>query len=317
MNRHFTIIIGFFFLSILFALPGCKSCTGDKDTSGDVRCAGNVLANATSSSSSSGSDNDISDLIDNPKSIPIPKEITIADPNNSFKSFKIFKTEVTNEQYARFLKEKGARPTLSKDGEANDCHLDNNKTALCYLFTGKGTPAKDPQGDATQGGKAKILDNNYTINPDNASSHPVTYVSWYAAREFCKVKGWRLPSEKEWNIAAGTSKTYPWGGKEPTCAHANFASLAVTSGYCAGDTVSVSTKMASTDLAGLELTHMAGNVFEWTSTIMKDKDKDEDKEDRVTKGGAWDSGSEKLKNSARTLRVPTSTLPNLGFRCVK
>ena len=313
MSRYFKIVIGLIFLGILFSLPGCRTCSGDKDdNTGEVRCAGNILETAVSSSSSSSSDNDIFDEIENPKNILIPDTITIADSDNSF---RIFKTEVTNEQFASFLKEKGARPALSQDGASNDCHLDNDKTALCYLFTGAGTSAKNLQNEDVQGGSAKILDSSYAITPSNASSHPVSYVSWYAAREFCEVVGWRLPTEKEWNIAAGTAtRTYPWGDTIPTCDLANFASEdAAVFGYCAGSTVSVDNKPV--DSFGLK--HMAGNVFEWTSTIIEDDDKEENQEDRVIKGGAWDSGIDKLKNSARTLLIPTSTLANLGFRCVK
>ncbi len=305
MNRHFSIIIGLLVLGILFSLPGCNTCTGDEDNKGDVRCAGNILADKKDSSNSN-SDNNIFDLIDHPNRISIPEAVTITD-------FKIFKTEVTNEQYAQFLKEKGARATLSQDGAENDCHLDNNIKALCYEFTGAGIEVNYPPGATTKGGKAKISD-GYKVAPGIYSSHPVTYVSWYAAREFCKIKGWRLPTEKEWDIAAGTSKrTYPWGNNPPTCARANFASIATTGSYCAGDTVSVSTKLA--DSAGLY--HMAGNVFEWTSKIIEKSDKDENQEDRVITGGAWDSPAKELKNSERPSQLPTSTLANLGFRCVK
>ncbi|MBF0276763.1 MAG: SUMF1/EgtB/PvdO family nonheme iron enzyme [SAR324 cluster bacterium] len=312
MSRNSILVIGLIFLGVLLAASGCNTCVGDKeDNSGDVRCAGNILKTASSSSSSSSYDNDIFDLIDNPKNILIPDQVTIADSDNSF---RIFKTEVTNEQFASFLKEKGARPALSQDGASNDCHLDNDLTALCYQFTGGGTSAKNLQNEDVQGGAARILDSSYAVSPSNASSHPVSYVSWYAAREFCTVVGWRLPTEKEWNLAAGTAtRTYPWGETSPSCSLANFASDDAAFGYCAGDTISVN----NGPVDSLGLRHMSGNVFEWTSTIIEDDDKEENLEDRVVKGGAWDSGVDKLKNSERTLLTPTSTLANLGFRCVK
>lgn len=162
--------------------------------------------------------------------------------------------------------------------------------------------------------------NTYYKNPV-FKNYPVVYVTWKMAEQYCEWRGGRLPTEAEWEKAArgaDDERVYPWDSGELSCAYANYQS-------CNGDTTPVDQYGKGTSPYGLY--DMAGNVWEWTSTIFLPYpyDATDGREDflksgeRVIRGGGWGLflGSSNVRVDTRLKVDWNYSGPLVGFRCVR
>ncbi|MFZ5881938.1 MAG: SUMF1/EgtB/PvdO family nonheme iron enzyme [Chloroflexota bacterium] len=150
--------------------------------------------------------------------------------------------------------------------------------------------------------------------------HPVVNVNWYDAVTYCKWVGGRLPSEAEWekaaswDIATQTKFIYPWGDNDPTPDLLNF-------NYSVGNTTPVGTYPEGEN----KLFDMAGNVYEWTSTLYRsypydahDGRENMDSSDiRVLRGGSWNDAGYFVRSADRDGGTPDVIYDNVGFRCAR
>jgi serine/threonine-protein kinase len=170
---------------------------------------------------------------------------------------------------------------------------------------------------------------NYFGNPEY-SNYPVIWVTWYMARTYCEWTGRRLPTEAEWEKAArGTDgQKYPWGNEPVSGERANLcdvncprsiANPIFDDGY--QDTSPVGIYPAGASPYGAM--DMAGNVWEWTSTLIQDYPYDatdgrENLEvygERVWRSGPWSNGYWWMRSSVRYRSAPFYWNVNLGLRC--
>ena len=110
-----------------------------------------------------------------------------------------------------------------------------------------------------------------TYEVPGKEDHPVNYVTWYQAEDYCLWTGKQLCTEAQWEKGArggceknggpsnckAQSRKYPWGNETATC------DLAVMNG-CDGDTQPVCSRSPAGD-SPYGLCDMAGNVWEWTA----------------------------------------------------
>jgi formylglycine-generating enzyme required for sulfatase activity len=169
--------------------------------------------------------------------------------------------------------------------------------------------------------------------PPDKLNHPVTHVSWYAARAYASWAGKRLPIEPEWEKAARgflVGKKYPWGD-EISHRNANY------NGTEGSDQWEKTAPVGSFPPNGYGLYDMAGNVAEWclNSYDKKAYEKSLHRTPRpeilpgqlirfVVRGGSWQGSPlysagappSSLSVAHRECCLPKSCLGNVGFRCV-
>jgi len=161
-------------------------------------------------------------------------------------------------------------------------------------------------------------------SPWNGDDLPVVGVTWFEAVAYCRWAGARLPTEAEWERAAGwdaegqEKREYPWGN-EWDSAKANTSESALghttmSGQYCPGG----ESPVGACD--------MAGNAWEWVSSLYQPYPyrADDGREDmevdgtRSLRGGSWINGRDRARTRYRLPPFPGDFImfdPTNGFRC--
>lgn len=156
------------------------------------------------------------------------------------------------------------------------------------------------------------------VDDATKAEHPATIVSWAEAASYCQWVGKRLPTEAEWEKAARgvDARLYPWGSR--------FESDRANAGYSAGTTAVGSIGSKTRGASPYGALDMAGNVWEWTSSLYKPYPYDpaDGREDpaargaRVNRGGSWYYGAWYARTTYRaTANHIYRRISDLGFRC--
>ena len=218
----------------------------------------------------------------------------------------VAKYTVTNQHYRRFISYlKSQEKELERIVSVNEYKKRLN--AVAKGIKGFGDYLKEEKELATRFRSG--YDDNKKFNKDE---QPVAWVSWYGASAYCLwlslLDGnalYRLPTEKEWEYAAGgsESRTYPWGEEEPSPNRANFNENE-------GTTTPVGRYPEGATPEGLY--DMAGNVWEWVEDWY-----DKDKDVRSLRGAYYNSNADALRCSSRINGLPGYGVNDVGFRVIR
>ncbi|MFP4322001.1 MAG: SUMF1/EgtB/PvdO family nonheme iron enzyme [Anaerolineales bacterium] len=234
-------------------------------------------------------------------SIPV-HEVTLDD-------FQIEQTEVSVNQYVAFLNylaEEGPSGTrvdqIACGGQPCILAQDNEPNSIIRY--------------SAEAGQYEV------VNPTFYNNHPVFFVTWFGAQEYCETIERRLPTEAEWERAARgpANSIYPWGPEwVPTNANTSRTPNA------GQGTVAVDSYPGGASLYGP--LNMAGNVSEWVFDFYQENyytlpeasgpnpRGPVSSDRRVLRGGGWDNVPLFARAVHRMYAQPTSGRASIGFRC--
>lgn len=175
--------------------------------------------------------------------------------------------ETTNDQYCQYLNEALADGLIVVDANVVYASIDANRAEPYF-----DTYEENPYSQITYSGDSfsvRIRD-GYSMG-----NHPVS-VNWWGATAFCDYYGYRLPTVWEWQAVADFDGSYLYGcGVTRDPGEANWGTanpLGLTS-------YPYTTPVDHYPVYGYGLCDMAGNVWEWTSTLSEGN--------RAVCGGSW------------------------------
>ena len=223
--------------------------------------------------------------------------------------FYIGKYEVTNEEFCKFLNAYGSDKVKS------------------------GTYAGKTMIYASKVSWGVYKSGNTWYPGSGYAKHPVINVTWYGANEYCKWAGGRLPTEAEWEYAAGGGQNSPlgkgvqgdvilqkWAG---TNSESSLGSYAWYDGNSGDKTHQVGTKSPNS----LGIYDMSGNVYEWCSDWYSSSYYSNSPQynpqgpssgsRRVRRGGSWSSNANYCRVAFRYSLNPANYSIDIGFRIIR
>ena len=233
-------------------------------------------------------------------------------------AYEISATEVTCRQYADFLNKQIA------EGNA----VIDDKTVRS-TSSGKDWCSLWPHAPLA----LLTLDKGQVVYRDRRADHPVNYVTWYGAKAMAEANNASLPTEAQWEKAAGwdsnTGRAYRTGISRDRFAPSANATLMNSNNESENVITPSTTPVGSykTSRSPVGCLDMSGNVWEWTLDWQAGYKQSQEPlinpigpdsgTMKSVRGGGWDTERQTATPSFRLGVNPDVALPNVGFRLVR
>jgi len=229
--------------------------------------------------------------------------------NVQLSAFEIDASEVTNRQFATFVKETGfiteaEKPQAGFNAPGGAVFSTPTASHPSWWRFVEGANWKHPEGP------------NSTI--EGRELEPVVQVTLNDARAYANWAERRLPIEEEWEFAAkaGSNSMYVWGNDRAPDGQekANTWQGAFPIQNTSADGFSARAPIGCFEPNAFGLYDMIGNVWEWTDTAWGDG------QSHVIKGGSFlcaENYCRRYRASARQPQEANFSTNHIGFRTVK
>ncbi|MFT5080370.1 MAG: sulfatase modifying factor 1 [Gammaproteobacteria bacterium] len=287
----------------------------------------------------------IKDLIEETQQRPLASECPVEEIK--IEDFYIMPTEVTNEQFAKFVAATNSEPPQlwgeKAVGEAGLAYAERTgKQKKDARDAGLPVPEFEPFSPAKWWEK-NWQDCEWSI-PKGLETTPVVYITYESAEAYARWAGLRLISEPEFQAAArGNSEwTYPWGDKfelkHANSIEANLGKTSVVGSFPDGAAwinakgVFIEKEKERNSGAGQPLFDLVGNVWEWTRSpflphkgfkplkVTLDSGKDTvgpdwDANKRICCGGSYQMPDLAVRVTVRRGTERSQSTSGIGMRC--
>lgn len=261
-------------------------------------------------------------------------------------AFCIDKYEITNAQFAKFVKETGyvtvAERPLSASQYPNLSEAQRAPGSVVFKQPSGNKPVRELSWWHWVPGANWRHPQGPDSNIEGKDNYPVVHISYEDAEAYAKWAGKSLPTEAQWEFAAkGGLKevTYTWG-EQYSAKKANTWQGVFPIFNSKEDGYLGAASVGSFEPNGYGLYDMAGNVWEWTKdwykvghdgknhqvnpTVSNPKDSFDPREPgvakHVIKGGSYlcaPNYCSRYRPAARESQAPDTGTSHIGFRLVK